>query len=390
MKSIAAACIWLLSLSFGMTANDGLSLPLVLKDEKPVSMLQKALIAAHRMGAHSNLRLALMSNVSLPLVNVDFDVEYYVVLEVGTPGQKFKLNIDTGSADFWIYSVDCKTPECLAHSRFNYSSSRTYKPLNKKWSMAYVDGSYVSGYQACDNVNIGGLVVKNQRMGLAISTSEDFKEDVIDGMVGLSFQSVSRMQSPPLFHNMIAQNLLSKPIFSVWLGKRSEGGDGEITFGGTNPAHYKGNLTWSPVVEQRYWSVFTDGVIMNGKFIKAAGPAIVDTGSTILILPSDVANKVHGQIPGSRNDPNWGWIIPCESASRFPKMELGFRIGGKFFNIPLVDLIREPMKSNKGMCFSAIIASISGPWLLGAVFIKNNYCVFDAGRLQIGIAPAKR
>ena len=28
---------------------------------------------------------------------------------------------------------------------------------------------------------------------------------------------------------------------------------GEIVFGGTNPAHYTGDITWTPITRKGYW-----------------------------------------------------------------------------------------------------------------------------------------
>lgn len=45
---------------------------------------------------------------------------------------------------------------------------------------------------------------------------------------------------------------------------------GEIVFGGTNPDHYVGEVTWAPVTRKAYWQFAVDGYFrVDGKFNSA-------------------------------------------------------------------------------------------------------------------------
>lgn len=79
---------------------------------------------------------------------------------------------------------------------------------------SYGDGSAVKGFFGQDRVNVGGLVIEDQVIGLATAQSMSFSNDVIDGILGLGFNSISCMPGTltPM-DNMIKQNLIQSPIF---------------------------------------------------------------------------------------------------------------------------------------------------------------------------------
>lgn len=55
---------------------------------------------------------------------------------------------------------------------------------------------------------------------------------------------------------MVEQGLIKDPIFSFWLNRNAEDGDGgEIVFGGVDPNHYKGDHVYVPVTQKGYWQV---------------------------------------------------------------------------------------------------------------------------------------
>lgn len=53
---------------------------------------------------------------------------------------------------------------------------------------------------------------------------------------------------------MLEQQALDAALFGVWLGKDGVDAEGgEITFGGMDPAHFSGEITWAPVMRKGYW-----------------------------------------------------------------------------------------------------------------------------------------
>lgn len=65
-------------------------------------------------------------------------------------------------------------------------------------------------------------------------------------MQGLGFPSISIGGATPPFINLVTQGLVKEPVFSFWLNRNEPDQEGgELVLGGVDPAHYKGNHTWS-------------------------------------------------------------------------------------------------------------------------------------------------
>jgi hypothetical protein len=88
------------------------------------------------------------------------DTQYYGYIDIGTPGQTFKVVFDTGSSNLWVPSKACRTSlACYLHSSFDSKKSSTYTKDGGKFEMNYGSGG-CSGKWAYDDVTMGGLVAE--------------------------------------------------------------------------------------------------------------------------------------------------------------------------------------------------------------------------------------
>ncbi|CAG8706698.1 8350_t:CDS:1 [Racocetra persica] len=317
------------------------------------------------------------------------DIGYYVKIAIGE--QEFKVLLDTGSSNLWVPNKNCTTIFCQSTNKFDPSKSKTFIQEGNPWSIQYGSG-FASGITGIDNIKIGCVTADKQIFGLAdgiISIYEEF-----DGILGLAFDSLNTIDNgaPTLVSTLIKQKKIS-PIFSFHFQHASDHDDkGVFVLGGIDKNKFNGTITFSSLISPKglpkgFWAIKQDDALVNGKpVISSARTAIIDTGTTALVIPSSDAAAIHEKIPGSKiNDDKDLYFIPCNTTA-----VVSLRFGGVDFSIPSKDLF---LSQNGAQCVSAIIPAdlfpVSNVWLVGQTFIKNVYSVFDVGNKKVGFANSK-
>ncbi|KAL0092318.1 rhizopuspepsinogen precursor [Phycomyces blakesleeanus] len=342
----------------------------------------RAILKARGKYARSSNRTTSFATGIVPMIDYEGDVEYYGTIKVGTPPQSLKLDFDTGSADLWFASTLCI--DCgLNNTKFNPSKSSTYKPSIRTWSISYGDGSSANGIVGYDTVDLGGLSITGQGIELASKESSSFESSPVNGLLGLAFDSI--ITAPGIktpMDNLISQGLVSKPIFGVYLGKASTTGVGEYVFGGYNSDHIDGSLTTIPIDNtDGFWKISVDNVTI-GSSSTESFDAIIDTGTTLLIFTPSIADSIAESYGGTDNG-DGTYIIDCDTSKYKP---LEFVINGATFRVPPEDIVFQ----RSGLfCVASFGYADMDFSILGDVFIKNNYVIFNQEVPEVQIAPVK-
>ncbi|CAM5149368.1 unnamed protein product [Natator depressus] len=304
------------------------------------------------------------------------DIEYYGTISIGTPAQDFTVIFDTGSSNLWVPSVYCSSAACTNHKKFNPSDSSTYKATSQSLSIQYGTGS-MTGILGYDTVQVGGIVDTNQIFGLIeTEPGSTFYYAPFDGILGLAFPSISASGATPVFDNMMNEGLVSQDLFSVYLSSNDQTGS-FVMFGGIDSSYYSGSLNWIPLSSETYWEITMDRVTMNGETIACSGgcQAIIDTGTSLLAGPSSGISNINSYIGASDG------TISCSVMSSLPNIV--FTINGIEFPLPASAYIID----ESGSCISSFQSlDVGGLWILGDVFIRQYYVVFDRANNQVALA----
>ncbi|XP_042689627.1 gastricsin isoform X2 [Centrocercus urophasianus] len=325
-----------------------------------------------------------------PLAN-SMDMSYYGEISIGTPPQNFLVLFDTGSSNLWVPSTLCQSQACANHNEFNPNESSTFSTQNEFFSLQYGSGS-LTGIFGFDTVTIQGISITNQEFGLSeTEPGTNFLYSPFDGILGLAFPAISAGGATTVMQKMLQENLLDSPIFSFYLSGQEGSQGGELILGGVNPNLYTGQIFWTPVVQTTYWQIGIEDFTVGGQnsgWCSQGCQGIVDTGTSLLTVPNQVFSKLMQYI-GAQADSNGQYVASCSNIEYMPT--LTFVISGNSFPLPPSAYM---LQSNSGYCTvgieSTYLPSETGQplWILGDVFLRVYYSIYDMGNNRVGFATA--
>jgi len=310
------------------------------------------------------------------------NAQYYGQATIGTPPQTFNVIFDTGSANLWVPNHKVGLIGLMKH-KYDSSKSSTYTKNGTEFKIQYGSGP-VSGIWSKDTVSIGGQVIKEQDfaevenaggLGLAYGIGK------FDGILGLGWDriSVDGVETP--FGNLVKSGELSDNVFAFYLGDNQPGA---LMIGGVDKSHYTGDFTYVPLKSEDYWRIALDDIQIGGKSVSSTKTAIVDSGTSLLAGPSAEVTAIAKTL-GATLVMGKEWTIDCSKGGP----DITFQIGGK----PYTFAFKEYTINSGKTCLFAMmgidVPAPNGPlWILGDVFMRKYYTVFDWGNKRVGFATA--
>lgn len=312
------------------------------------------------------------------------DLEYIAPISIG--GQEIPMNIDTGSADLWVFNTQLGKEMREGHTLYDPTLSKSFRILpGEEWNITYGDGSGAWGNVGTDVVNIGGVSI-TMAVEMATVVSSAFVRDTnSNGLVGLSFSQLNtvRPTQQRTFFDTIMDDL-AEPVFTADLRQDEMGA---YEFGRISQNRYQGELQWVPIDTSRgHWefestsfAITNDGQV---KYGTTARTAIVDTGTTLMLVSEEMLREYYAKVEGAVNDVSVGGIVfPCSSKLPDLFVDVGgemARVEGRFINFAKVDEER---------CFGGLQGSGASFMVFGDIFFKSQFVAFNGGNNSVGVAP---
>nr|AAA30449.1 chymosin C [Bos taurus] len=239
----------------------------------------------------------------------------------------------------------------------------------------------MQGILGYDTVTVSNIVDIQQTVGLSTQEPGDvFTYAEFDGILGMAYPSLASEYSIPVFDNMMNRHLVAQDLFSVYMDRNGQ--ESMLTLGAIDPSYYTGSLHWVPVTVQQYWQFTVDSVTISGVVVACEGgcQAILDTGTSKLVGPSSDILNIQQAIGATQNQYD-EFDIDCDNLSYMPTVV--FEINGKIY--PLTPSAYTGQ--DQGFCTTGFQSeNHSQKWILGDVFIREYYSVFDRANNLVGLA----
>ena len=98
----------------------------------------------------------------------------------------------------------------------------------------------------------------------------------------------------PLFDNLMKQKKLTRNIFSFYLNRNMDKTESRLVVGGIDSSLYEGKIHYNKVVDQYYWTIIADKILVGGEDLGICKKCkvVVDTGTSLITGPYDDLEKL--------------------------------------------------------------------------------------------------
>lgn len=330
----------------------------------------------------------------VPRSGYQLENSYLTYVNVGTPPQRILAQIDTGSADLWIANTRCRSCNTSALGLFDEDSSKTWSSTDSTAQIIYGLGA-VQADLGTDTVKLGSVELQEFLFG-SVADQYDVTYPSSSGVLGMAFSFASNFGNRTFVSESFMRGVIDEPVFALKLGnyindsKHEKIHSNELTIGGYDNKAFTGSINWIPGISLLFWEVPLDGIIVGRYALQADSyvPAILDSGTTLAYGPPRQVKELYSLFPEIDTLEDL-YVFPCHSIP-----DVSFVINGQIYSIQKSDLIIDVTRDDFGreVCVGSIqpivLAQDSNEavWLLGDVFLKSVYSIYDLKENKIGLA----
>ncbi|KAJ5578858.1 hypothetical protein N7450_007725 [Penicillium hetheringtonii] len=301
---------------------------------------------------------------------------YFCNITLGTPAQKLRLVLDTGSSDLWCNAPNStlcerRSDPCQDSGTYDSSSSSSHSFVSSDFNITYADGSSAVGDYVTDTITIGGTTIKNFQFGVGYTSAS------AEGVLGIGYAS-----------NEV----------HLWLNDL-DANTGSILFGGVNTAKYHGALETIPI--QKLGNSYSEFIIAltavavstsskTHNYSSSSLPVgvLLDSGSSLTYLPDGIVQDIYQDLGVQYDSSNGIGLVPCSLAERDVNVSYTF-------SSPTIDVGVNELVINMGdyyfnnrerACIFGIAPAGESTAVLGDTFLRSAYVVYDLANNEISLA----
>lgn len=315
----------------------------------------------------------------------------------------------SGSGGFSAAGPDASrtTNTCTDYGSYETDNSDTWSRNDTapEFYIQYADGTSATGVWGQDNMVFGDTNVTD--LSFALVNHSDSAFGVLGiGLPGLesTYTGLRVSGTPYQYENLpmrlVRQGLINKNVYSLYLNSPNAN-TGSILFGAIDKAKYLGQLETVPIVNV-YDHVYKDpirlDVTMSGLSFQSSSqnesisstsyPALLDSGTTLTYLPSDLLKRVTSLFSAQYSSLYGYYQLSCDFNT--DSAHIVFNFSGIKIKVPVSEFV---ITAGRNQCFLGIMeqtSQVAGTdyAVLGGNFLRSAYVVYDLDDYTISMAQA--
>lgn len=308
------------------------------------------------------------------------------LLGLGSPTQRLRYMLDTGTTNTWITAKACTTDACRQHGRFDPGQSSTFRSSGEPpKSVSFGPWGSMEVELGADVMTLPAVIAgartaltTQERLWIYLAThyaGSQFAELDCDG--GLAIPAVESERPTALLQQLYREGHVAAPVVSFYFDPVR--GVGECLMGAADPARYDpatlNPLPLKPVSgELDYlWNVPLASLDCGGAGVARDSALVLDTGSSRFKGGKSVIQRFlnavtdKGRLPTSVGDPS--------QLDDYPDIELAlgaqvYRLAPRQYFLPVGSRWEVGIHHLEGLPDEML--------LVGSVFLDTVYSVFVA------------
>lgn len=316
------------------------------------------------------------------------------------------MTIDTGSALSAVFAMPDITPYYNASTGYDYQAisnngnagcQSIWKPTgNCGFQIEYADGSSIEGELGSETYTlVGGHIQVRATLGRILAKTSIAWDSSIGGILGLGFGTLNAgtCTRRPCASSFPESVDMDAPPFGVCMDPTA---GGHLDWPAVPSLRAQGGaINWIPLEpiakDCSGDPVYDQFQVKVSSFGGTAwdGIAVLDTGSTLLVIPEDLYAIWAPALPAAllqtvaTQCTGAGALIT--NTSTLPNLDIVFPATGLVLSWKPHDYLFA--KGSNRYCLQVAVVSTVGFMLLGEAFQQGFYNVFDHAHKRIGLAP---
>ncbi|OMJ69675.1 hypothetical protein SteCoe_32528 [Stentor coeruleus] len=323
------------------------------------------------------------SSYTLEVTNIN-NAFYSLPLKVGSNLQTIQVSLSTYSP---VTYFELANP---CGRGFDSENSKSYSTNNTNITVDYFKMN-ISGVVSLDIIEIEDIEKLIKKESFIASKNCSHMDGQTVGAIGLGLPSNSQVK--PLFQQYYSYGIIYNPVFSLYLDSceiNNTCKNSRIIVGGWSLSDYAENpdqgFTYHSVPKgSNLWNLELNSIYIRNKKFQFQNLVIIDIEYPGILMPQPYIGQIYNEINNSKTCfiGKDSIICDCTLADNFP--DIIFSLDSTNYTLQQSSYVLN--QSNK--CYILISESPSTYWLLGQLFVRNYYTIWNFGNNSIGIANLK-